>query len=570
MTKHALDAYRTPRLLERLLDTPNLPHVVRRLDPQVLHRLVEVVGLEDCGEIVSLATPAQLARVFDVDLWRSDRPGRTERFDADRFGVWLEVLVESGISNAALKVAGLDIDFVTAALLEHVVVVDQAAEVAAAVFRRFVNDTQEEEVYERASMIERIREGGATCEMAGYAIVAKRSESWDAIVEVLGALHDEHQDFFHRLMSTCCSVSAKEIEDDSGSYELLSRPAQLRFDVSLDREQRREGQGYVTAAQAATFLQTARRVGLRAETTPARDDATRAYFRDLERPAPWSDRASSPPAPDFESSKATDVGMASFMETLREAGVVTDTPRALLAEGNVTADERRSMLAEHMQFVAEHDDDALMRRNEELGYLANVLVSACSFNSGRFGAADARDAVVATCNLGLENWPRQWLPPMNVGKARRGGDADAPLPPDFLMRHDLVTVFSVGWTLLYEQVVVYVTRRLIEILTTVSADDSDLHDDLRDACRRLHASLGAGAPWRARDHLDVIAILDTPSWAMLLRLIDECPAMPTELEPSSTQRPALRVSTDVTFISENRQIKLVREFLERLPEKLVG
>ena len=66
MANQTLDAYRSPRLLERLLDTPNLPQVVRSLDPEILHRLVRVVGLEDCGELVSLATPAQLMRVFDA------------------------------------------------------------------------------------------------------------------------------------------------------------------------------------------------------------------------------------------------------------------------------------------------------------------------------------------------------------------------------------------------------------------------------------------------------------------------------------------------------------------------
>src|SRR5262247_3517923 len=283
MSTNALDPQRPSHLLERLLDTPNLPQVVRELDPQILHRLVRVVGLEDCGEIVSLATPAQLARVFDDDLWRSDRPGDTEIFDADRFGVWLEVLVESGVSNAALKVAGLDIDFVASAILEHVVVVDQTAEAAAAVFRQIVNDSHEEEVYERPSIIERIRESGATCEIAGYAVVAKRSQSWDALVTVLGALHDEHQDFFQRLMNTCSSVSAKEIGDESGSYQLLSEPEQLRFDVALDREQRREGHGYVTAPQASAFLQSARRIGLRADAAPTHDDLTRAYFRELQR-----------------------------------------------------------------------------------------------------------------------------------------------------------------------------------------------------------------------------------------------------------------------------------------------
>ena len=261
--------------------------------------------------------------------------------------------------------------------------------------------------------------------------------------------------------------------------------------------------------------------------------------------------------------------MASFMETLREAGVVTDTPRALLAEGNVAANERRSTLTEQMQFVSEHDEGAFARRNEELAYLANVLVSGCSFNSGQFSSADAQDAVVATCNLGLENWPRQWLGESSTSNSGQAADRDLQLPQDFLLRHDLVTVFSVGWTVLYEQVVVYVVRRLIEILSELSSDDSDLHDDLRDLCRRLHQSLSAGTPWHVRDHLDVIAILDTPSWAMLVRLIDECPVLSADLEPTASRR-ALRVSTDFSFISENHQIVNVRQFIEELPHRLVG
>jgi hypothetical protein len=569
MPTNALDPQRQSHLLERLLDTPNLPRVIRDLDPHILQRLVHVVGLEDCGEIVSLATPAQLMRVFDIDLWRSDRPGNAEGFDADRFGLWLEVLVESGASNAALKVAGLDVDFVTAAMVEHVVVIDQKAEVAAAHFRQIVNDSQEEELYERPSVIERIRESGTTCEIAGYAITAKRSDSWDAIVAVLGALHDEHGDFFQELLNGCCSVTAKQIEDSSGSYELLNAPEQLRFDVAFDREERREGQGYVTAPQAAAFLQSSRRIGLRADVAPARDEVTRAYFRELEHRPRWSERKRSAPPQDSESSTPSEPGMASFMEMLREAGVVTDTPRALLAEGNVAASDRRSTLTGYMQFVGEHDDDSFTRRNEELGYLANVLVSGCSFNSGQFSTADAQDAVVATCDLGLENWPRQWLAVSNTSKDRQTAAGDSLLPPDFLLRHDLVTVFRVGWTVLYEQVIVYVARRVMEILSELSSNDSDLHDDLRVVCRRLHQSLSAGAPWQARDHLDVIAILDTPSWAMLLRLIDEYPVLPKNLEPKDSGR-ALRVSTDYSFISENRQIAWVRTFIEQLPDRLVG
>ena len=46
-------------VLDRILDTPHLEHVVPRLQPDLLHRVIQSCGLEDCGELVVLATPAQ-------------------------------------------------------------------------------------------------------------------------------------------------------------------------------------------------------------------------------------------------------------------------------------------------------------------------------------------------------------------------------------------------------------------------------------------------------------------------------------------------------------------------------
>jgi Family of unknown function (DUF6178) len=106
-------------LITRLLDTPDLPRIVRSLEPVVLHELVRKCGLEDCGPIVSLATTEQLVRVFDEDLWRAAHAGAEETLDTDRFGLWLEVLVEAGAEVAARMLASLDFDFVTAALHRH-------------------------------------------------------------------------------------------------------------------------------------------------------------------------------------------------------------------------------------------------------------------------------------------------------------------------------------------------------------------------------------------------------------------------------------------------------------------
>src|SRR4051794_41481287 len=88
-------------LLQRILDTPHLAQVVPRLPGEVLHRVIERCGLEDCGEVVALATPAQLLEVFDLDLWRPGEAGRAELFRSARLGGWLPRLVGGGAAAPA-------------------------------------------------------------------------------------------------------------------------------------------------------------------------------------------------------------------------------------------------------------------------------------------------------------------------------------------------------------------------------------------------------------------------------------------------------------------------------------
>jgi hypothetical protein len=78
----------------------------------------------------------------------------------------------------------------------------------------------------------------------------------------------------------------------------------------------------------------------------------------------------------------------------------------------------------------------------------------------------------------------------------------------------------------------------------------------------------AGAPWRARDALDVIATLDLLAWAVLLALIDECPALHAGVGASQDSRTRSVSATDFEFISENNQIASVREFMRSLLETL--
>jgi hypothetical protein len=125
-------------------------------------------------------------------------------------------------------------------------------------------------------------------------------------------------------------------------------------------------------------------------------------------------------------------------------------------------------------------------------------------------------------------------------------------------------VFQVGWTILHDDVSMDVAERLIGVLADLQYED--IQTEL-DALRgKMTKHWRAGAPWRARDALDVIAILDMPAWAALLALIDECPVLHAGL--TAAQVPGTRAvsATAFEFISENSQIASIREFMRSLPE----
>lgn len=530
-------------LLDRILDTPHLAQVVPRLQPDVLHRVIQHCGLEDCGELVALATADQLARVFDLDLWRSDRPGLDEQLDADRFGVWLEVLMDAGASAAAQKLVELDADLIVAALARHVEVFDGAAVSA-------FTTTDGDEM----TPIQRLRDEPG-CEVGGYLVVPKRTDAWDAIVTLLLCLDEQHPACFHSLMSGCRALSSSTPEID-GLHELMTDSEQDMFDLALARERRRDQQGYVTPAQAGAFLEMSRQVQLPPGTPPAANPIAAAYFRAIESDAPAGPDpihdASRLPAWPGAASASSDYteSVAAVVDLLREAGVLAPPPRALLG-GSPDDAPRLSRIQAHMQFAHDRDQGAYAVRMGEFAYLANALVAGCSFQGRPLTPREASDAAAAVCNLGLQNWPTA-------------------LPEGFLASHDLISVFQVGWTTLHADVAMYSAARLVDLLAGLRHEDREVQRGL-DALRLdMTRQWRAGTPWRAREALDVILILDQPAWATLLGLIDECPVMSGGLLMAKASRSRAVSASDFEFISENRQIASVREFFASLPETLRG
>src|SRR5207244_7122769 len=152
----------------------------------------------------------------------------------------------------------------------------------------------------------------------------------------------------------------------------------------------------------------------------------------------------------------------------------------------------------------------------------------CSVQSRPFTAQEASDAVVGICNLGLEHWPARW-PDAETRDAASTADLGATLPDAFLVGHDLVIAFEVGWTVLHEDVSMFVAEHLSVTLRDLRCADAKTQGGLDALRRELVRQRDARTPWHARDALDVLAILDLPTWASLLGLLDECPVLPAVL-----------------------------------------
>jgi len=429
---------------------------VQPLPPEALQRIIEGRGLEACRDFLALATPQQLQRILDLDLWRAPRPGMDAEFDPDRFAAWVELLMESDPAVALQTLAKMDEDLVTTAIAQHVRVFDLASDV-----------------------------DPAGCEVGGYVVEARRSDAWDTIVRLLQFLDNESPSYFHRVMRGCRSLSNSKPEVD-GLHDLLTDSDQRLFDLAAHRDERRQKLGYVTPAEARAFLHAAR-----------------------ERRREWP----TPP----------EIGR----------DVVTEQPPSLVAAPDAAG--RFGRLRAFMEFAD---------GTEELAFLTNTIGAGCSFQGRPFTPHEASEAAAAVCNLGLEHWPVQGRP------------------------ETLVSVFEVGWSVLYQDVCMHAAEGLLLAAAEVRTRDREVENGLHALRFDLARHWRAGVPWRAREALDVILLLDQTVWAALRALIDEFPVMHAGIR---TARGSATLAVDPSafeFISENRQIRAVRDFLRELPDRL--
>jgi hypothetical protein len=598
--------------LTRLLDTPFLARVVPHLPPETLHQLIQHRGLDACVELVTSATPAQLTSLLDLDLWRHAQPGpfdgaqgkRDEQFDVDRFGEWLDVLVDTGDSVAARTVAALDKQLVIVGLSRYLRVFDPGTFEPTA--------SSDDEPPDRNDMMNSETSADVPeCEVGGYLVRARRTDAWDAIVTLLGTLETEYNHYFHAVMQGCRGLSNSRAEID-GLDDLLTAPEQHLHDVAIEREHRRSRQGYATPGDARAFLQMARQpqhlphtstasawVSTSASAAPPPasieiNPIVTAYFRAADEEADTTPELTSADALDSAAHHDATVIATSIdavIELLAEAarlrqgyggqGLTADQPRALLEPADKDpraahlrqgdgGQARLPLLRQLMRFVRHDDEAAYLARTREFAFLANTLVAGSSVQSRPFTPQEASDAAGCICNLGLECWPARWPGTASHG-ASSSRERDTAMPPDaFLVEHDLVTAFEVGWSVLYQDVSLFVADQLISTVADLRCGDAETRHGLRALRRTLVAQREAGTPWLARDAADVLAILDMTAWISVLGLLDECPILPAALRAVLDRRTTSVSPTAFEFISTTAQIGEIHLFMRTLPSVLSG
>jgi hypothetical protein len=377
-------------LLMRILERPGLVAAVRELPGAVLGKLIDRIGLEDAGELVALASTAQLERVFDDDLWRADRAGGDETFRPERFALWLRVMQEAGDEALVRRLCELPQDLVALAVHRLVLVVDI--------------DVVEEALSpgdEEAEALERALENSAFEEWEDFRVIAREPDAWDDVWYALLTLDRDHHDRLRGILERCCELSAEYISGQGGFYQVLTATEMLDGDVAASRDDRRSAEGFVSPADARAFLELARRGGAAGE----RDPITRAYFRGLATP-PAAPKADAPRTSVAERGAAPlDVGDLAAL--LREAEV-TAPPTAQHLLAGVTGDSKGGQahlaapLFEQAMTDLRHRDPLLFStRVRELGYLVNVWIAGGAHEGRRPRPTEALELVLKTCEAGM-------------------------------------------------------------------------------------------------------------------------------------------------------------------------
>jgi hypothetical protein len=313
--------------------------------------------------------------------WRSRRPNGSFRPSKQAFGrppapefprsstrelvEWISAWLEIGETFTAERLAAVPDETLTLYL-------SQVAIVTTAAMWGFERSTEIED-------LDRIY-APSHDEMAygPYVASARQPEDWETL---RGSLDAMWLDAPERLLHLFAQLSG----DESMLAPQQNRESSNN-DVVSARDSAQEQRGYVTASGARAFLAQARSPLEELLALSDYDLETRRHLAGL--------------ASDLRTDSDEAAGAAGLHTALEQAGLLELTPQRLLLAHEATS--QRLPIVKLLQALAEKDPVQFNARGQELAYLVSVLIAGIAVDGATLNPAEARNAALATCNLGLE------------------------------------------------------------------------------------------------------------------------------------------------------------------------
>ncbi len=356
------------RVLDRVLDQPDLIERVRRMSAATMVELIRQVGLEDAGEIVALASSAQLARLVDEDVWVSGPGVEQEELSADRFALWLEVIAEGGDEAMAERLASLPFETVVLGFSKLIVVVNDDW------LERTVMGLSEEDAEE----LEKRLDGFSQEQWQEFRVLSRVERHWDTAWSALLSLDTRYGEELRSILEYCEGLSRELLSESDRIDEVFDALDELEEAARGGRDERRSREGYVALQDARAFLRLATS-GL--DYDSARDPVSQAYFRELEQTGPGR-----------SGTKARAKSSGTWVGRLTAVGDEASVAKAV-------AEKRLYAVALSELTVLEPDVGSV--RKSEVAYLVNVLLSGTQPVEQKLRPVEALEVVVQVLSSGL-------------------------------------------------------------------------------------------------------------------------------------------------------------------------
>lgn len=371
MNKRAPARAARQHLLAQLLAQPMLPAYIEAMSSPVFTRLIQYVGKEDAQALLACATDAQMQDLIESDTWQNTAPGQEEKFKPSQFLAWLQIWQDMSPRFLVAKLQALGSDTLALALDRYVVVVD----------------------------LEEVGVSDHVDTFYPYGVMPRVDENWEQILGLLSDIADEDPEFLDEALAQCCMRRSLLVDK---TY--IAGNDTLEHSVDGRRDRHRRGQGYITPMDAAAFLGDAKTNSFeQLMIEVSYDPLTALHLTAMQRRS----------VPDVETAGEESADETRVTATGNEPPDTRELDALLVQhhiveEGSVTAlltagaEQDTLYLRQQMRVLAQNDPAALQQRQNEILYLANVLMEGMPVQGGRLPDALALQGAWALCNLGLE------------------------------------------------------------------------------------------------------------------------------------------------------------------------